>query len=82
MLLRADAGECREQIDGAQAVVFSFHQSVEVGDMAYVGPYIIMAQLRFRTALSLEVFADAETWEQQDEMLAAIRPIRGMPRAR
>lgn len=77
-----EESECREQIGGAQAIVFSFNQSLEVGDMAYVGPYIIMAQLRFPDGLSLEVFADSEQREQQDEMLAAIRTIRRIPRAR
>jgi hypothetical protein len=77
-----EESECHEQIGGAQAVVFSFNQSIEVGDMAYAGPYIIMAQLRFPDGLSLEVFADSEQREQQDAMLAAIRTIRRIPRAR
>jgi len=76
-----EESECREQIGQAQAIVFSFNQSVEVGDMAYVGPYIIMAQLRFPDGLSLDLFADAAKREQQDEMLAAIRTIRRIPRA-
>lgn len=79
---RPEESECHEEIDGAQAIVFSFNQSIEVGDMAYVGPYIISAQLRFRDGLSLEVFAGADKREQQDEMLAAIRTIRRIPRAR
>ena len=77
-----EESECRERIGGAQAIIFSFNQAVEVGDMAYVGPYIIMAQLRFPDGLSLDVFADSEKREQQDEMLAAIRTIRRIPRAR
>jgi 5-hydroxyisourate hydrolase-like protein (transthyretin family) len=77
-----EESECHEQIGGAQAVVFSFNQSVAVGDMAYVGPYIILAQLRFPDGLSLDVFGDAEKREQQDDMLTAIRTIRRIPRAR
>jgi hypothetical protein len=76
-----EESECREQIGKAEAIVFSFNQSVEVGDMAYVGPYIIVAQIRFPDGFSLEVFADAEKREQQEEMLAAIRTIRRIPRA-
>lgn len=76
-----EESECREEIGGAQAIIFSFNRSVEVGDMAYVGPYIILAQLRFPDGLSLDVFADSEKREQQDEMLAAIRTIRRIPRA-
>jgi hypothetical protein len=75
-----EESECREQIGKAEAIVFSFNQSVEVGDMAYVGPYIIVAQIRFPDGFSLEVFADAEKREQQEEMLAAIRTIRRIPR--
>ncbi len=77
-----EENECREKIGEAQAIVFSFNQSVEVGDMASVGPYIILAQLRFPDGLSLDVFADSEKREQQEEMLAAIRTIRRIPRAR
>lgn len=77
-----EESECREKIGEAQAIVFSFNQSVEVGDMASVGPYIILAQLRFPDGLSLDVFADSEKREQQEEMLAAIRTIRRIPRAR
>jgi len=77
-----EESECREKIGEAQAIVFSFNQSIEVGDMAYVGPYIVMAQLRFPDGLSLDVFADSEKREQQEEMLGAIRTIRRIPRAR
>jgi hypothetical protein len=50
--------------------------------MAFTGPYIVMAQLRFPDGLSLEVYADSDERQQQDEMLAAIRTIRRLPRAR
>ena len=76
-----EESQCREQIGGGQAIIFSFNRSVEVGDMAYVGPYIIVAQIRFPDGLSLELFADSESREQQDQMLAAIRTIRRVPRA-
>ena len=77
-----EESECREQIGKGQAIVFSFNESVEVGDMAYLGPYIILAQMRFPDGLSLELFADTEKREQQDEILAAIRTIRRIPPAR
>jgi hypothetical protein len=83
---------CVETIDGAQATVLAYtykrgatgsngaalgDRGRAAGDTASArGPYFVTAAMRFPDGLALEIDGAANTIEQQNQMLAAIRTIR------
>jgi hypothetical protein len=70
---------CLERIDGAEATVLSYKWTIHPGDDVYLGPYIAFANMRFPDGLSVQVFGSANTPDQRDQMLAAIRTVRRLP---
>ena len=48
--------------------------------MAPPGPYTVFATMRFADGLAVQVYGFAKTAEQKNEMLAAIRTIRRVPK--
>jgi len=97
-LPEAEESICVEKIDGAQATVLAYTDNrptagstgAAVGDRrmaaddsaSAVGPYFVTAAMRFPDGLSLEIDGAANTKEQQNQMLAAIRTIRRVSNAK
>lgn len=75
----AEESLCVETIDGADATIISYKWTIHPGDDSYMGPYMVLANVRFPDRLALQIFGQASTREQQDQMLAAIRSIRRIP---
>jgi hypothetical protein len=74
----AEESLCVEIIDGANATIISYKWTIHPGDDGYMGPYMVLANVRFPDGLALQVFGQGKTREQQNQMLAAIRSIRRM----
>jgi hypothetical protein len=72
----AEESLCIETIDGANATIISYKWTIHSGDDVYLGPYVVLANVRFSDGLALQVFGQGRTREQQNQMLAAIRSIR------
>ena len=74
--VRPEYSRCEEMIKGAHATIVSYNKLEEVGDMAYIGPYQIFAELRSPEGVVVQVATSATTHLRHEELLRAIRTVR------
>jgi hypothetical protein len=73
---RPEYSRCVERIGTATAVIVLYNRRDEVGDMAYVGPFQLHAQLKWPDGAEVNVYGMAESRPRFLELLAAVRTIR------
>ena len=69
-------GRCEEMVGKARAVIVSYNKLEEVGDLAYIGPFQIFAELRTPEGGVIQVETSATTRHRHEELLRAVRTIR------
>ncbi len=73
---RPEYSRCEERIGDAKAVIVSYNHLDEVGDMAYLGPFQVYAQLRPRTGAVIELYGSTSDRTRFDQLLASVRTVR------
>lgn len=71
----AEYSRCVERRDGARLVVVSYDRLTDVGDLAFVGPFLIYADFQGAGGIHLQAFGSARTRESFEQLLGAVRTM-------
>lgn len=71
----AEYSRCVERRDGGRLIVVSYNRLTEVGDLAFLGPFMIFADLQGADGIRIQAFGSATTRQSFEQLLGTVRTV-------